>query len=529
MRSFTFTLDTQTGDDEMAPGTVTITENPDGTLAFTLSNINDADNLIGDLRGLFFDVADDSLLGTLSVAGDDVTEFDQSGSVSNLGNGSNSNGVPNGPYEIGVEIGTAGAAADDIQETSFTLSSSLRDLTLDDVALESFTLRQTSVGDADGDRPGSDKLYGDSPYPVNAIDDAITLDEDQIAEGNVFENDIDEDAGDLDQDGIADGLTVTSIDGDASLVNQSMELADGVNVVINSDGSFNVDASDADYLSAGETLQQSYTYAVDDGNGGTDSATIDITVNGVNDDPAAMNDTGSVDEDAVLSGNVLDNDSDVDRLDSIGVSAVNGDEAAVGTEINLSSGALLTLNADGSYSYDQNGAFDHLNDGEQATDSFTYQIADGNGGFAEASVEIMIDGISDDTGGPVGGNNFGTFTNKKGIDQDISNVVLYLSDGDEITKVKIDGWDNGETDLDNVDLDNFIDEYFGGYDLIAASVKVGNNHNKDLGPGEGQLFLIDGDEDIDYVQGGDVPDGLSADILAAHADVTFDHSDDLFA
>ena len=374
---------------------------------------------------------------------------------------------------------------------------------------------------------------------MNAIDDAAEVDEDAVETGNVFANDIDEDAGDADGDGIADGLTLTSIDGDQTLVGQTIQLADGVTVVFNADGTYSVDATDADYLSVGEILEAAYEYGVDDGNGGSDSAVINVTVNGVNDDPTAMNDVNTTDEASAVTGNVLVNDSDVDRLDSISVSAVNGDGTAVGTPVTLDSGALLTLNADGTYSYDPNGAFDDLNTGEQATDSFTYQIADGNGGFATATVDITIDGIGEPEEPPVvgpgpdpepepeGGNHFGTFANKKGVDQEISNVVLYLSDGESVTKVKIDSW-SGQTDLDDIDLSVFLANEFADFELIAASIKAGNNHNRDLGPGEGQLFLLDGDEDIDYVEGGAVPEGLTMDILAAHADHTYQYSDDLF-
>ena len=757
MRGLTFTLNMQTGDDGMAPAKITITEQLDGSLSFSISNDADSDNMIADIRALFFDVSDDDLIGTLTVDGDDVSGVEQSvdGDLTSVGSNSNSiNGVGSenpdhdGSYEVAIDFGTQGIANDDIQSTTFTLSSSLRDLTLDDIALESFTVRQQSVGEEGGSREDSDKLFGESPYPVNAIDDDVVVDEDQTETGNVFANDIDEDAGDADNDGIPDDLEVTAVDGDAGQVGQAIELDDGVTIIVNADGSYTVDATDADYLSVGETLEHTveysvddgnggsdtatinvtvngvnddptalndtnatdedtavtgnvlindsdidrldsievsavngdsaavgqtiildsgasltlnadgsysydpsgafdelsvgenetdsftyeisdgnggfdtatveitiegandnpeagnddivtdedaiahgnvldndsdidrldtltvsavngdaaqvgqtieladgitvvvnadgsysldaedadylsagevYTdtlsYTVDDGNGGTDTATINVTVNGVNDDPTAMNDVNATDEDTTVTGNVLDNDSDIDRLDTIEVSAVNGDAGAVGSQITLDSGALLTLNADGTYSYDPNDAFDHLNTGESAVDTFTYEIADGNGGFDTATVEITIDGI----GEPVDEDHFGTFTNKKGVEQEISNVVLYLSDGDDITKVKIDGWDGGETDLDDVDLDAFLDAEFADYELIAASIKVGNNHNKDLGPGEGQLFLLDGDEDIDYEQGGDVPEGLTEEILGAKADVTYEYSEDLFA
>lgn len=531
MRSLTFVLDTQTGDDAMAPATLTITENADGTLSFTITNEGDGDNLIGDIRGLFFDVADDSLLGTLSTDGADITEVEQDGSVDNLGNGSTVSGVPDAPYEVGIEIGTAGASGDDIQTTSFTLSSSLRALTLDDIALESIAVRQTSVGDADGAREGSDKLFGVAPYPVNAIDDDAALCEDETLEGNVFANDIDEDAGDADLDGIPDGLTVTAVNGDDQLVGGLIELADGITATVGADGSYTIDALDADYLSAGEVLDFAVEYSVDDGNGGSDTATLNITVEGKNDNPEAVADQAETSECSTVSGNVLANDSDIDRLDTISVDAVNGDSLAIGSEITLDSGALLTMNADGTFSYDPNGAFDGIEIGAQAHDSFTYSVTDGNGGTATTVVDVLIEGTCGDGGGDDddGGDHFGIFTNHKGDAHAISNVVFYLQDEDgNITKAKIDGWDGSYSDLDDLNIFNFTDTFFEGQELVAASIKAGNNHNKDLGPGEGQLFLLDGDEDIDYLQGGVVPAPLTAETLSAKADYEFDYDESLF-
>ncbi len=202
----------------------------------------------------------------------------------------------------------------------------------------------------------------------------------------------------------------------------------------------------------------------------------------------------------------------------------------MGSEIALDSGALVTLNADGTYSYNPNGAFDALNTGESATDSFSYTVSDGHGGFATTTVDITIDGIGG--GGPVvHEDHFGTFLNKKGnAELAISNTVFYLQNPDgDILKVKIDGWNSGESDLDNVDYFKFVENNFADSDLLAVSIKAGNNHNVDLGPGEGQLFLLDGDEDIDYVAGGPVPEGLTLQILGAKADVTFQYSDGLFS
>src|SRR6056297_4186070 len=56
----------------------------------------------------------------------------------------------------------------------------------------------------------------------------------------------------------------------------------------------------------------SFTYDISDGNGGTDTATVNITVNPVNDDPNAVDDTYPSDGDnalTVAAPGVLANDS----------------------------------------------------------------------------------------------------------------------------------------------------------------------------------------------------------------------------
>jgi T1SS-143 domain-containing protein len=125
-----------------------------------------------------------------------------------------------------------------------------------------------------------------------------------------------------------------------------------------------------------------------DGNGGA-----------LNLPPVAGDDALTVDEDTVLHGDVFaDNGSGIDRdLDAgtLTVSEVNGSAAGVGTQIALASGALLTLQADGTFAYDQNGAFDHLGGADTGADSFTYTVVDGQGGTATATATVTIDGGND--------------------------------------------------------------------------------------------------------------------------------------
>lgn len=133
-----------------------------GKLSFNVS-LNESEN-VGDLRGLFFDVADGSLIGGLSASGPNLTDqlFDDD-TVRDLGNGANVNGLATSPFDVGIELGTQGIGKDDIQETSFILSHSSTELTLETIAEQNFAARITSVGPEDGDREESLKLEGTAP------------------------------------------------------------------------------------------------------------------------------------------------------------------------------------------------------------------------------------------------------------------------------------------------------------------------------------------------------------------------------
>src|SRR5262245_3185490 len=138
MRSMSFLVNDRSSGSGLTPAVaVTITENANGTLSFT---INVVGPVTGDLRGFFFDVANESRIGSLTVTptSPGFTEFRQGNdNVKDLGNGANMNGLlgSDGGYDAGVEIGKAGTGHnDDFQSFSFTLKSSSGPLTLDDFA-----------------------------------------------------------------------------------------------------------------------------------------------------------------------------------------------------------------------------------------------------------------------------------------------------------------------------------------------------------------------------------------------------------
>ncbi len=150
---------------------VTITE-VGGSLEVTLQVLA---GYIADLRGFFFNLADDTLIDTLTVIGADITDkeldIDEDGNpeVDSVPPGE-PNINPGGPFYVGIEIGSNGIGSDDIPTTTITIDSSARDLTLEDILGQEVGIRATSVGIdadldgvADGGRNGSSKLVGEVP------------------------------------------------------------------------------------------------------------------------------------------------------------------------------------------------------------------------------------------------------------------------------------------------------------------------------------------------------------------------------
>ncbi len=365
-----------------------------------------------------------------------------------------------------------------------------------------------------------------NPAPI-AQDDALTAGEDgPVITGSVIADDT---GNGVDSDPDGDTLTVAEVNGDPALVGQPVAGTDGGLFTINPDGSYSFDPNgDFEDLAVGETETTTLTYLVSDGEGGTDLATVTVTVEGANDAPIpvdptqppgpsdptdpsdpqdprdppvdpqdyipaqtgedgapftpldltpffgdpdgsdavtlsvepadlpdglvfdpitgvlsgtpspdasqggtdgvydvpvtatdpsgltfttivqvtitnpapiAVDDMEVTDEDTVLSDSVLpDNgngaDSDPDG-DMLSVAEVNGTPITSGSVITLPSGALLTMNDDGTYDYDPNGQFEDLAAGESGTDSFTYQITDGQGGVSDATVTLTVEGVND--------------------------------------------------------------------------------------------------------------------------------------
>ncbi|MEQ9368402.1 MAG: VCBS domain-containing protein [Coleofasciculus chthonoplastes F3-SA18-01] len=190
-------------------------------------------------------------------------------------------------------------------------------------------------------------------------------------------------------------LSITDTDSDENKFSTTVISAPSNlgNLTITDTGSFNysVENSAVQYLGEAETQTETFTVTSLDG---TASEDITITITGVNDTPTATDDNPTTDENTALTGNVLTNDSDADATASLTVVDINGNETDIGNEITLTSGALLTLNSDGSYTYNPNGQFASLGVNQTATDSFTYTISDEKGETSSATATITVTGVN---------------------------------------------------------------------------------------------------------------------------------------
>ncbi len=259
-----------------------------------------------------------------------------------------------------------------------------------------------------------------APTPSNndpvAVTDAVSVDEDASVRINVVSNDTDADG---------DTLTVNSF-------------TQGAN------GTVALSGSDLVYTPAnGFSGSDSFTYTVSDGNGGSDTTVVNVTVMPKapsNSNPVANDDSSSVTEGASVTINVLGNDSDSDG-DVLTVTGTTGGDFG-----------SVVVNSNGSLTYT-------AIDGASGTDPFTYTVSDGNGGTNTATVSVAI--------------------NPKASDD---------NDNDGLTNTEESQLG---TDPNNADSD---------YDGIPDGVEVGNDISNPIDTdSDGIINALDNDDDNDSV------------------------------
>ena len=221
----------------------------------------------------------------------------------------------------------------------------------------------------------------DAPVATN---DVARTNEDTPVRVNVLANDTDPDG---------DPLTVTA----ASAPNGT--------VVINPDGT--ITYTPRANFNGTDTI----TYTISDGKGGTSTATVTVTVDPVNDPPVATNDVATTNEDTPVTVSVLANDTDVDGdpLTVVSATAPNG---------------TVVINPNGTVTYTPNANFN-------GTDTITYQISDGKGGFSTATVTVTVVPVND---APIANPPLAPQSNPDGANVSVPTAATFSDpDGDVLT------------------------------------------------------------------------------------------------
>ena len=199
--------------------------------------------------------------------------------------------------------------------------------------------------------PSDDPTQNDPPV---ANDDTNSTEQDVNVAGNVIAPN--------DSDPEGDALTVTAAladtDGDGMVddvltVGTPTDIYDENGVLagemtLNSDGTYSFDPEPT------FTGEVPVDYTISDGNGGTDDATLTITVEPDNGNATYANDDASTgNEGDPQTGNIITNDNDPESDPQTVSSATDSDGNPItpGTEATLPSGGLLTINPDGTFDY----------------------------------------------------------------------------------------------------------------------------------------------------------------------------------
>lgn len=492
VRSISFTIPGASG----SPGVKLYIEEQNGALFFDVE-VLDTTTATADLRGLFFRLIDasDSKLAGLKVSWSDgtVTDFQaKDDTVIDLGNGANMNGAvtKTNAFDVGVEFGTQGIGTDDVQDASFTLSNTANNLSLDDISQTLFGARLTSVGSPDGSRDGSVKLLATAPAAPDARDDSYTIFEDNATglgdprsatSAVVFQV--------LSNDTDADGntLTITALSTTLTAKGGIVEIVDG---------------NDADLL-VGDAIRytpltdfsgaDSFQYLISDGAGGTDFATVSITVDAVADVPTLSYSLAATDvvNQVRLTVTATQTDDDASEfIDKLAFAGNPGNVTVVATDLDpaiqdgtLTREFLVTLpNASSAFTLDVTATAKEISNGDTQTAStgvnFYSIFEDGATGLTSprdtaqgVTLQLPVSG----PGGPIA--SIGPVTHGTAIlvdgndaDTDANDAVLYTPTTDYA------GWDSftyttasGEQGQASITLNAVADVPDVTYEIIAGS------------------------------------------------------------
>ncbi|MGB5982537.1 MAG: Ig-like domain-containing protein, partial [Nonlabens sp.] len=224
--------------------------------------------------------------------------------------------------------------------------------------------------DADNDvNAGGDVDYRDDIL-IDAVDDSVITDEDTPVVVDIYDND----------SGIPNTGTLTTT-----------QPTNGTVVITDPNNTPNDPSDDVVTYTPNDDYNggDSFTYTICDRNNICDTATVDVTINSVNDTPTAVDDVATVNEDSGATNiDVTDNDD------------FGGDGPSTGT-ITLPSATSVN---GGTLTVDDNGTPNDPTDDEvvytpaanfNGTDTFDYTIEDADGDTSTATVTVTVNAVND--------------------------------------------------------------------------------------------------------------------------------------
>ncbi|WP_390914501.1 cadherin-like domain-containing protein [Pseudosulfitobacter sp. SM2401] len=329
---------------------------------------------------------------------------------------------------------------------------------------------------------GSDE--GQAIVSVGAVNDGPTANDDSDVTDEDVSVTVDLIGNDTDEEG--DALTVTG----------ATVPADQGTLVDNGDGT--VTFTPADDFNGTATI----SYSITDGNGGTDSAIHEIEVASINDDPVAVDDIETTDEDQPVIIDLIGNDTDVD-----------GDPLTIGTVSVPADQGTVVDNGDGTVTFSPAENFN-------GPATITYTVIDGEGGSDEGQAIVSVGAVND---GPVANDDVSA------TDEDVSVVVDLIgndtdADGDALTVISAtvpadQGTlvDNGDGTVTFTPADDFNGEATISYEISDSNGGTDTaTHTINVAP------VNDGPDAVNDADVGVEDTAITVDLLANDTDVEND-------
>ncbi|MCC6511287.1 MAG: tandem-95 repeat protein, partial [Pirellulaceae bacterium] len=275
--------------------------------------------------------------------------------------------------------GLRGSATISVGGTSviYAVGNNFLDLLPGQVAVDTFTYSMVDAAGALSTTSVVVRVNETNSAPTAVADNGAAIENGVPVTIDVLSNDTDEDAGDT-----KSVVSVSSVDSVSGV-----GLQGAVSVAPGGSGIIYAVGNAFQSLALGATATETFTYTMRDSLGAQSTATVQVTVTGVNDSPVAIADSAIASEDgAPITINVLANDSDIDAADSKQIVSV------LGTNLQ----GAVSIAADGTaIVYSVGGAFQSLRAGASATEVFSYTMRDTAGATSTANVTVSITGVND--------------------------------------------------------------------------------------------------------------------------------------